>query len=293
MKNEKGSEVILVSESTTSHSQHMSVPHFSFIIVNYRSAARLPGAIASIRQVFTPGEIEIIVVNNDAREISDTNALAATDVSIIQAAENAGFARASNFGARTAQGEILVFLNPDATLSSGNWQALMAVFTAQPQALIGLRLMTPTGVSEAWCAGKRPTLGRLLLNQLPSLTQRVWESNQLRRVDWVSGAALTLRRETFETLGGFDESFFLYFEDVDLCVRAGAKGYPVFRYPFISVEHVGGGSHISSGTLKEAYYEGQRSYFAKHASWLEQWLLRFLLAIFRFFSSLCCSRRSR
>lgn len=243
-------------------------PDISFIFVNYRSAELLRQSLASVyRAACQQGSpAEYIVVNNDSDERAIVDSLATHPASprIIHQAINEGFGRANNVGARIAAGEVLFFINPDTEMVRGGFPALLAAFRTRPQAIYGMALSQATGKREAWSAGAFPSLFRVVLSYVsPALLSHPWRARDIERTDWVSGAALAIRREFFHLLGGFDESFFLYFEDVDLARRATVAGGWVGVYPFIEFRHVGGQSHKTFREKKRAYYAGQRQYFSK------------------------------
>lgn len=242
-------------------------PALSFIFVNYRSATLLERSLTTLRAIVdAQTTAEYIIVNNDPAERVALEALGyrLPGLRLLHQSENAGFGQASNVGGQAATGEVLFFINPDTELQQGNFLGLLAAFRFRPKAIYGMSLIQASGEREAWSAGAFPTLFRLLgINLLPGLFPRPWQAETIRRTDWVSGAALAIRRDFFQSLGGFDETFFLYFEDVDLARRATAFGAWVGVYPFIAFRHAGGQSHESWQTKKQAYYASQRRYFEK------------------------------
>lgn len=243
-------------------------PDISFIFVNFRSAELLQRSLSSVYQMARQQEVssEYIIVNNDVTEHVAVDSLSGHEASphIVHQALNEGFGRASNAGARLATGEILFFINPDTEMVKGDFPMLLAAFHSQPKALYGMALSQPTGEREAWSAGAFPSLFRIALSYLaPEFLPHPWRAQDIERTDWVSGAALAIRREFFHSLGGFDDTFFLYFEDVDLARRATQAGAWVGVYPFIEFRHAGGKSHRNFQEKKQAYYTGQRQYFRK------------------------------
>lgn len=243
-------------------------PDISFIFVNFRSAELLRQSLSSVYQMACRQAVpaEYIVVNNDSAEQATVDSLGAHEASphIIHRAINEGFGRANNVGARLAAGEVLFFINPDTEMVKGDFPALLAAFRTRPKALYGMALSQATGEREAWSAGAFPSLSRVMLSYAaPEFLPHPWLAQGIERSDWVSGAALAIRREFFHSIGGFDEVFFLYFEDVDLARRATEAGGWVGVYPFIEFRHAGGQSHKTFREKKQAYYAGQRQYFRK------------------------------
>lgn len=261
----------------------MSPPFFSLIVVNYQSAKLLERFLQSWAEPLRTISYEIIIVNNDTRETEVLRELALVhpSVTVQELGENRGFARASNAGAVIARGTYLCFLNPDTEYIDGSLPALETVLAMYPRSLGGVRLIDGRGNNEAWSAGPFPTLWRLMWqNCFGPPRQPVWEATDFALTDWVSGAALIMPRVIFEELGGFDDHFFLYFEDVDLARRARSRGILTWRSPLLTIQHKGGGSHTGAALQKQAYYESQRRYFAKHRGQLETTLLTLAQRLF-------------
>lgn len=255
-------------------------PDISFIIVNFRSAELLRRSLSSVHHMACQQGIsaEYIVVNNDSTERVAVDSLGAHPASpqVIHRPLNEGFGRANNVGARSATGEVLFFINPDTEMVKGDFPALLAAFRTRPKALYGMALSQVTGEREAWSAGAFPSLSRVVLSHIaPEFLPDPWRAREIERADWVSGAALAIRREFFHALDGFDEAFFLYFEDVDLARRATEVGGWVGVYPLVEFRHVGGQSHKTFREKKQAYYTGQRRYFRKWRPAYESAILSF------------------
>ncbi len=259
----------------------MPTPLFSLLFVNYRSAHLLKQAITSWERPLEDIPYEVVVVNNDPSENEAIAALASTKVKIENLNENVGFGKANNRGALLAEGEWLFLLNPDTEYKGGSIEALFPVLDAYPHSLGGIRLVDEEGKNEVWSGGDFPTLRRLIQHHLFGIPKRgLWNQPVFTETDWVSGAALLITRESFKKLGGFDEEFFLYFEDVDLAKRAKKKGLSVWRSPVITVGHKGGASHGEQKKQKQSYYASERRYFLKHRPWFEARSFLFLQRIF-------------
>lgn len=260
----------------------MTPPTFSIIFVNYRSAGHLAQSLTSWKKAFDTMLVEWIVVNNDDTESEMLDRLAAgTSLRVVSTGGNYGFGRACNVGAQQAKGTYLLFLNPDTKFFSGDPQELLEVFRLHPRSLGGVALIDQRGRDERWSAGRFPTLGRLISQQFfPMGRQKFCQRKNLTFPDWVSGAGLVVPRKIFTDLGGFDEKFFLYFEDVDLCQRAHRAGVSVWRSPFFVVQHVGGASQGTQQAQKQAYFTSQKKYFVKHRPRWESRILVLLQQLF-------------
>ena len=233
----------------------------SFVIVNYQSEKYLEECVSSIKEKILGMEYEIIVVNNDNLE-----AKLPSGVKIINSGKNIGFGAACNMGARNAQGEILCFLNPDTEIISENIQELLDEFNKDDNlAIIGPKLISDKNEVQEWIAGKETTIVSTLLNNLGyRRDKKIWGSASPIECAWVSGAVMFICKDIFQKLGGFDESFFMYFEDIDLCQRARLAGYKVLYFPNFVIKHFGGKSFLDKKTQKRYYRKSQLRYFKKY-----------------------------
>lgn len=235
-------------------------PQLSIILINYRSANYLNNCLASIEGALPLLDHEIIIVNNDSleRELSFT-----ASARVIHLEKNMGFAFAANVGAAQASGDTLLFLNPDTTFEFGNFVAVLEYLKNNKSVgIVGLQLTNASGGKESENYGKKITPLRLILNNI--LPKKNIHAATAETVDWVSGGALLIKKYSFEKLSGFDENFFLYYEDVDLCLRAKKLGFSVIFWPEISFRHASGKSFESLHEQKRIYYESQKYYFKKH-----------------------------
>jgi GT2 family glycosyltransferase len=191
------------------------------------------------------GGAEVVVVDNHSPRHRIVPALRrCPGVSLRRWGRNRGFARAANEGCRLSRGGWVLLLNPDMTVPHGFLDRVLQLSerwaAVEPRAgILGFQLRHTDGSSQR-SAGPFPTLAgtvaRLLL-------PRAWRkyalcpSGQREPVSWVSGCCLLARRECLADLGGFDPAFFLYYEDVDLCVRAWARGWSVWYEPALWLIH--------------------------------------------------------
>jgi N-acetylglucosaminyl-diphospho-decaprenol L-rhamnosyltransferase len=222
------------------------------VVVSYRSAATLRECVKSLLAI--PG-VGVTVVDNASPD--DTLAtIEDLDAEMIRSPRNGGFSYGCNLGAARGDAPFVLFLNPDARMAAGALDALVEALTTDPEAgLAGPRLLE--GGELAWSQRRFPRLRStfaqaLFLHRL--LPRASWTDELIRdpaayqrpgTPEWISGACMLVRREAFEVIGGFDERFFLYCEDADLCLRLRNAGYEVRFEPAAKVDHVGGGS---SGT---------------------------------------------
>jgi GT2 family glycosyltransferase len=225
----------------------LQTPELSVVIVNYR---QWQDTLTLVRQLLRgpalhEGFAEVVVVDNHSPTDPAVPRLRrCPGVSLWRARRNRGFAAGANQGCRLSRGRWLLLLNPDMTVDAGfldraltTADALTAVDTTTGVIGFGLR---HTDGSRQHSFGPFPTpLGsaaRLLLPRARRKYHAVAPDHRCR-VPWLTGCCLLLRRECFEQLGGFDEDFFLYYEDVDLCRRAAEQGWSVWYEPGLTVMH--------------------------------------------------------
>jgi GT2 family glycosyltransferase len=243
------------------------------VVVAYRSATLLDECLDSIvRDVkggtVVPARTLVIVVDNASPDDSARVAAAHDGVRVVASPSNRGFGDGCNLGAAAGDAEYVFFVNPDARLDTGCTSRLLRELTAAPSlAAVGPAVLDPAGAYRAASAGFEPCLrsiiGHYLLAGCLPIVGRWFAPLQLpegtteRRPDWITGAALLVRRAAFESVGGFDESIFLYMEDVDLCRRLREGGWGIGYVPEAVVYHQLGGTQ---GTDQAARW--MRSFYA-------------------------------
>jgi len=233
-----------------------SATPIAVVLVAYESAEDLPACIASLPEAAAPHELELLVVDNASRDDS-AGVGRSLGAKVVETGRNLGYSRACNLGASQTSAPWLLVANPDTLLAPGSLARLVATAEADPRiACIGPRLRNLDG--SDYPTGRR--FPSLLTGGLHALLGTVWPSNPATRryhladldrsrpaeVDWVSGACMLLRRSTFEEVGGFDGGYFMYFEDMDLCLRLARAGWSVVFEPRATVAHVVGGSTRSA-----------------------------------------------
>lgn len=264
----------------------------SIIIVNYNALDLTIDCVASLLgDPELPARTRIIVADNaspagDAAGLRDAIARRGWDerVTFIAHAENGGFAVGNNRALAAADAlfgpsRFYLFLNPDTWVRHGAVARLVAFLDANEDAgMAGSRLEDPDGTAQA-CAFRFPTIASELEASIrtgiftrllerwrvaPAMPDRACE------VDWVSGASLMVKRDVLDAIGLFDETYFLYYEELDLCLRAANAGYSCWHVPDSRVVHLVGQS--TGVTKREAvrnrrppyWFHSRRHYFVKH-----------------------------
>jgi N-acetylglucosaminyl-diphospho-decaprenol L-rhamnosyltransferase len=256
----------------------------SIIIVQYNNAHLTGAAVESLLSQH-PEDVEVLIVDNASTEAgSDALRGRYPEVHYIQSPANNGFGAANNLGARESRGEILLFLNNDVLLTTDPLPELREAFADPSVGVAGPRLVNRDG-SFQLSAGRLPSLIQEAADKaLYELVDRSWwlavkcserRFSRKQDVGWVTGAALAIRRALFDRIGGFDERFFMYFEEKDLCKRVHEAGLRVLYSPETSIVHFKGGSGSPgvSSRLAREYRMSQRLYYSKHRPKFEQVLL--------------------
>ncbi len=219
----------------------------SVVIVNYFHWRDTAALVSQLRAspALRRGGAEVLVVDNHSPPHPVARRLRAlAGVSLRRWGRNRGFARAVNEGCRLSRGRWLLLLNPDVTVPDGFVEAALARAEAlaevDPRAgIVGFGLCNADGSRQFSC-GPFPTFSGTLSRVLLPRARRkyhVLPPGERHRVAWVTGCCLLVRRDCLHELGGLDEDFFLYYEDVDLCRRAAAAGWSVWYDPAVSVTH--------------------------------------------------------
>lgn len=255
---------------------------FSFIIVNFQSARHLPACLSSLQNLSGSESFEVLVGNNDPSEnhlLLDLKSRFHFEYTLFT--KNDGFGTAANKLSRRARGKYLIFLNPDARILSGNLSRLSLAFEKNLSlGAIGFRLLVEPERDQQWGFGTAVSLLRIIMNHLLSPKTKPSRRN-IFRVDWVSGGAFSIPRELFFRIHGFDERFFLYYEDVDLCQRLQKYGKKIALLREMRVLHLGSGSSQSSPLQKKIYFASQDRYFSLHRPFYESILLQGIRSIFK------------
>ncbi len=265
----------------------MPPPSLDVVIVSYNTKTDTLACLRSLFAAPPSGLNRTWVVDNASGDGSvDAIRQAWPKVDVIALEKNAGFGAANNVALRRSDAALVLLLNSDTIVPAGQIDALVARLEATGAVAAGPRLVDGEGRPEI-------SYGRML-SPLTELTQRFrvrvaarssgWARRYAtalvadeRQVDWVSGACLLLRREAGAAAGFFDERYFLYEEDVDLCAALRARGGRVFFTSQAEVIHLRGRSQTSSGAAGPSHYDRSHvAFYQKHrpgwAPWLRGWL---------------------
>lgn len=258
----------------------------SIIILNYKTQDLtilcLKSIISKFKKELELGKLEIIVVDNGSKDTSITeisrSITGVKNINIVGNKENLGFAKGMNKASQNAKGKYLLFLNSDTEmLDKGLMDMIEFLDSNKKVGILGGKFTNKDGSPQPSC-GKFHTLFNLflmliggerlgLLRESPSV---------IKKVDWVSGGFMMVSNDVFRKLGGFDEHFFMYMEDMDICYRAGIKGFDTYFYPKACVIHKGHGSSSRTFAIINIY-KGISYFYKKHNNYWQYILARTLL----------------
>jgi len=252
----------------------------SIIIVNWKTKDFVRNCISSIQRETVGIDYEIVVVDNASYDGCDEMLKREfPKATFVQAGANLGFAGANNLGFREAKGAALLFLNPDTIIHDRAITKLLTRLHSLPSAgVVGARLLNTDLSFQTSCIKAYPTIfNQMLVSE--ALQQRfpmwkIWgmaagfrSSPEPALVEVISGACIMIKRPVFERIGGFSEEYFMYSEDVDLCLTCEQRGLLNYYIPdAIIVHHGGGGSSQAGGSAfsNVMFSESRYHYFMKN-----------------------------
>ena len=253
----------------------------SCIIVNYQNSESLKGCLDSIYQTIQEIDFEVIIIDN-SKENVELQTLKGNypKIQIICNPTNVGFSKANNQAAKIARGKFLFILNPDTILKE---QATNSMFryicTNMATGALGPKVVNPDGSLQYSCR-RYPTLWTGLFNRYSILSRLFpqnhftsqylmldFDHNETSPVDWLSGCCLMIPKSVFEEVNGFDENYFLFNEDVDLCRMIYQTGKEIIYFPEATVIHkVSTSNKKTSAKVIIQRHLGMMYYFKKHHS---------------------------
>ena len=270
----------------------LKFPLLSILLVNYNDGAHLPECLSSIETNVRAIDHEVIVVDNASTDGSpEIIAERFPRIRLIRNSRNEGFGRANNKAVREGRGTLIHFLNTDVVLHPGALDLLLKEMEANPlTGIVGPALINPGDSFQVSFGGRvgffTEAFKKTFLNR--AIRRSLRKGGGRREVGWVSGAFLLARKRTLLDAGPFDERFFLYFEDIDLCRRAVEKGWKVIFLPRAVSFHWGGATTAGRRLRSRLEYrKSQLLFYRKHNSRASQALLRLYLKLNFSALSLC------
>jgi len=247
----------------------------AIIIVTYNSTTEIDACLQSLVGHTHPFPTTITVVDNQSADGTAAHVRAKwPTVSVIESGGNVGFSRANNLGIRATDSEYVLLLNPDTEAPPGAIQTLVrGLASHQDAAIAGARMLDERGFPELswglplspWNEVKQKVLSSLYHRKVRRIVRRVDKLSRMGRpVPWVSGACMVIRRADLEAVGLLDERFFMYTEDVDLCVQMAKRGRKVLFIAGAEVLHHRGRSAARNPELERLRQRSHVAYYEKH-----------------------------
>lgn len=258
--------------------------NLSIIILSYNTKTLLQRCLNSVLLSMKSSRLkaEIIVIDNNS---SDGSAeLLKThypQVKTVFNKDNIGYGKANNLGIEMAKGEYILLLNSDCVVIDDALETLLRFAQKNPRAFVGGKLFNEDQSAQQSCGPfyTLPVVLLMLFFKGDQLKLTRYSPDEIKEVDWVSGACILVRKKDIQDIGGFDEEIFMYMEEIDLLYRAKQKNYRVWFYPGAHFTHTGA---ASSGHKKEPVvniYRGLSYFYKKHRSIPEQRILNILLTL--------------
>ena len=258
----------------------------SVIIVNYNGLHYTQQCLKSFYRFHETTSVEVIVVDNNSSDGSQSILPKEfPEIVFIPLPVNRGFGSANNAGAKKAQGELLFFVNNDTLFIEECISRLERIFWSKNEyGIVGPRLLNEdSSIQRSY--GRYPSIKneyneKNLLNHDGLESKQAKLSENISIQDWVTGAAFLMKHTLFEDIGGFDENYFMYFEDIDLCKTIESKGLFSVYVPEVKIIHLGGRSYGNrDGIVLYEYRRSQLRYYRKHNSFLQSGAIRLYLIL--------------
>ncbi len=275
----------------------------SIIIVNYNVKEFIQNLLHSIAKAARNIQYETIIVDNASNDGSvEFLKEKYPEVKLIANKENLGFSKANNLGLKIAKGKYFLLLNPDTLLREDTLQKMIEFFKTVPDAgMAGCKILNPDGSLQLACRRSFPgpwtsfckVTGLSTLFPKSKIFARYnltyLDENQTYEVDAISGSFMMLKKEVFDNIGGLDEDFFMYGEDLDLCYRVQKSGYKVYYVHSTQIIHYKGEStKRSSIDETKIFYDAMNLFVKKHlsGSFLVEIILHSAITFRKFFAFL-------
>ncbi len=265
-----------VSAESSDRSGDPEHPRLAAVIVYFRTPACLTSCLDGLRRQTSPPNEIVVIDNSSAVDAIDERPVPGEDWRWMRADRNLGFGAACNLGAQITRSGYLLFLNADVALCDDACEHLCSAAEKSPGiGVVGPRVYGADGRIEL-SARAFPTVATGLVGRSSLLTKVLAGMNRtppgvsgaLRSdgpVDWVSGACMLIRRRAFEQVGGFDENYWMYWEDADICRRLRYRGWNAMLCTDARAHHSTGSSGHSERTI-EAFHSSAARYYERHVA---------------------------
>ena len=246
----------------------------SIIIVNYNVTQLLRNCLLSIQKYMEDIDYEVIVIDNASTDSSWGDLIPEfPKVHFISSSANEGFAKANNKAIKTAKGEYLLVLNPDTEIEGNYMQEVLAFADSKEKfGCLGVRMHDAKGnflpESKRSVPGMLNSFEKLFINFKNNDSKSYYRKDiaefENAEVEVITGAFCLIKKEVYEKVGGFDETYFMYGEDIDLCYTLLNNGYKNYYYGKASILHHKGESTIKDKIYLERFYGAMQIFISKY-----------------------------
>ncbi len=250
----------------------------SITICSWNTRKDLRECLSSLEKCKSETQFEVIVFDNASED--ESGKMVENEfpwAKLIQSNHNLGFGKGQNLAMEAASGRYLMPLNSDTLVHSGALSEIVKFMDTHSEVgILGPKLLNPDGSLQFSCR-KFPTPLAALFRNTPlgklfpknrfsrEYLMQDWNHDDAREVDWVSGAAICINRECYHTIGGFDEQFFMFLEDVDWCKRAWQAGFKVMYFPKAVITHsIGKSTDRIANPMIVQFHDSMMLYYQKH-----------------------------
>jgi len=265
----------------------------SILIVNYNTRELLQNCINSIFENTEDITYEVIVVDNNSTDGSEKMVLNMfPQVQLLCNQENMGFARANNQAYRQSKGKYLLFMNSDTLALNSPFEKMIDYMKDHPEVgIVGPKILDnkdqPTRSYMRLLDVKKLFFGSKHFKSFIDVEKHrihfpLYYYDMIQEVPWLSGACMMVRRKVFREAGLFDERYFLFLEDMDLCLQVAKLGYRIIYFPKAEIIHLfGGSSEVDSKKLSRIHRDSMLLYFKKNFSRIHYWMAKAYLSLLR------------
>ncbi len=250
----------------------------SFVVVSYNSEKYIRDCLNHILAVNDMPHEVIVVDNNSSDATRQIIKSEFPSIRLIESEVNRGFSYGVNRGVKSAKGDLIFLMNPDAVILTPGVRAIRDYFSEDHVSVLGPKVVNSGDYSRQFSARRFPTLKTGIFNKSSIFTSLV-PNNKFSReylnpiiddslpqpVDWVSGCAMIIKKDIFHLIGGFDERFFVFYEDIDFCRRVRDAGYEIMYDPEVVVAHeIGISRTVPTIRINFERHRGMWIYYTKH-----------------------------
>lgn len=246
----------------------------SIIIVNYNVTQLLRNCLFSIQKYVSDVDYEVLVIDNASPDSSWKNLISEfPQVQFIENQQNVGFAKANNIAVEKAKGEYILLLNPDTELKSESMKILLDFAKSQQSfGCLGVRLFNAEGrflpESKRAIPNLYNSFEKLFVNFKENPSKSYYRNDiseeEIAEVEVITGAFLLCERLKYQEIGGLDEAYFMYGEDIDLCYTFLNNGYKNYYYGKVSVLHIKGESTVKDKSYLKRFYGAMQIFLDKY-----------------------------